>query len=358
MDVASLRAKFPVLRDRAYLNAGTCGPLPAAAVEAARAELEQEGAEGRSGQAYFQHRFELAGAVRAAYADRLGCPPGDVGLTTSTSEGVALALLGMDLRPGDEVLTSNSEHPGLIGPLQAAREARGVRVRAVTLADVPDAVGPRTRVVACSHVSWISGEVAPPALAALDVPVLLDGAQGVGAVAVDVGALGCAVYAGSGQKWLCGPEGTGMLYVAPERRDDVRSVMRSYVSYVDAAGGLEAELHADARRYDVPVIPSFALAGALAAFEVLDAAGWDDMYARARNLAGTLADALRERGHQVAPRGDTTLVAWRAEDAEAEAARLREAGIVIRFLPGRELLRASVGAWNDESDLERLLEAL
>ena len=68
--------------------------------------------------------------------------------------------------------------------------------------------------------------------------------------------------------------------------------------------------------------------------------------------------SLSERGHEVAPRGETTLVAWRAEDAEAEAARLREAGIVIRFLPGRALLRASVGAWNDESDLERLLEAL
>ena len=358
MDVASLRAEFPVLRHRAYLNAGTCGPLPTAAVEAAREELEREGAEGRSGQAHFRHRFELAGAVRAAYADRLGCPPGDVGLTTSTSEGVALALLGLELGPGDEILTSDSEHPGLIGPLQAARDVRGASVRAVPLARIPDAVGPRTRLVACSHVSWLTGEMAPASLGELDVPVVLDGAQGVGAVAVDVGELGCAAYAGSGQKWLCGPEATGMLYVAPHRRDELRAVLRSYVSYADVAAGMDAELHPDARRYDAPAVPASALAGALAAFEVLDAAGWDALYERARNLAGTLADALRERGHPVAPRGDTTLVAWSAEDAEAEAARLAEAGVVIRFLPGRGLLRASVGAWNDESDLERLLEAL
>jgi L-cysteine/cystine lyase len=358
MDAAWLRAQFPVLRERAYLNAGTCGPMPAAARDAARAELERETGLGRSGLAHFQRRQELAGAVRAAYAERLGCPPGDVALTTGTSEGVALALLGLELGRGDEILTSDSEHPGMLGPLQTVRDLRGARIRAVALADLPDAVGPRTKLVACSHVSWISGEVAPGALAELDVPVLLDGAQGVGAVAVDVRELGCAAYAGSGQKWLCGPEATGMLYVAPERRDELHAVLRSYVSFADAAGGLEAELHADARRYDAPVLPAFGLTAALAAFEVLDAAGWGDVYERARTLAGTLADALRERGHQVAPRGETTLVAWQAEDAEAETARLGEAGVVVRFLPGRGLLRASVGAWNDESDLERLLDAL
>src|SRR6266516_4733506 len=126
MDPAALRAEFPVLRERAYLNAGTCGPLPRRAVEAARAELEHEAEEGRSGILHFQHRFELAGALRAAYGELLGCPPGDVALTTCTSEGVAIALLGMDLRPGDEIVTSDTEHPGLIGSVQAARERMGV----------------------------------------------------------------------------------------------------------------------------------------------------------------------------------------------------------------------------------------
>jgi selenocysteine lyase/cysteine desulfurase len=353
-----LRAEFPVCARLAYLNAGTCGPLPARAGAAASAELEREVADGRSGQVHFRHRFELMGALRAAYAERLGCPPGDVALTTSTSEGVATALLGMDLRAGDEILTSDSEHPGLIGPVQAVRDLRGTTVRAVPLADLPDAVGPHTRVIACSHVSWVTGEVAPAGLGEVGVPVVLDGAQGIGALDFDVGALGCAAYAGSGQKWLCGPEGTGMLHVAPAAREEIGALRRSYVSYVDGAYGLDAELHPDARRYDAPVIPSFTLAGALAAHEVLDAAGWDAVYARARTLAGTLADALRERGHEVMPRGPTTLVAWRAEDAEAEVARLADAGVVIRWLPGRGLLRASVGAWNDEGDLERLLDAL
>jgi L-cysteine/cystine lyase len=92
---------------------------------------------------------------------------------------------------------------------------------------------------------------------------------------------------------------------------------------------------------------------------VLDAVGFDAVYERARALAATFASALAERGHEVLPRGDTTLVAWRVNgDSETERDRLLSEGIVIRDLPGRGILRASVGAWNDESDLERLLDAL
>ena len=90
-------------------------------------------------------------------------------------------------------------------------------MRDVPLARVADAVGPRTRAVVCSQVSWVSGAVAPPELADVEVPVVLDGAQGVGAIPVDVQALGCDVYAGSGQKWLCGPDASGMLYVSAVR---------------------------------------------------------------------------------------------------------------------------------------------
>ena len=70
------------------------------------------------------------------------------------------------------------------------------------------------------------------------------------------------------------------------------------------------------------------------------------------------AAALTERGLEVAPRDRTTLVSWKDPDPPATVARLAEAGVVIRDLPGTPYLRASVGAWNDESDLERLLEVL
>ncbi|HVE68920.1 MAG TPA: aminotransferase class V-fold PLP-dependent enzyme, partial [Solirubrobacteraceae bacterium] len=176
MDAAALRAQFPVTGRVAYLNAGTCGPVPTAATDAATAELRREAAEGRAGMAHFERRMELAEALRGAYAARLGCAAGDVALTSSTTDGVAIALAGLDVGPGDEILTSDTEHPGVLGPLSALRDLRGITVRAAPLAALAEAATPETRAVVCSHVSWIDGTVAPTAdLATLDAAVILDG---------------------------------------------------------------------------------------------------------------------------------------------------------------------------------------
>jgi selenocysteine lyase/cysteine desulfurase len=219
-------------------------------------------------------------------------------------------------------------------------------------------VGPRTKLVACSHVSWITGAVRPDGLASLDVPVLLDGAQGVGAVGFDVGSLGCDFYAGSGQKWMCGPIGSGMLWVEPTWRERLAPVGATYLNLEDANAGLAAELQPDARRYDSPGVGAETLAAALAAHDVLAAHGWSSVHGRASSLAGQLAERLAERGRTVAARGETTLVSFEDADPEATRDRLAEDGVIVRHLPGTAYVRASVGAWNDEEDLERLLAAL
>ncbi len=356
MDAAALRAAFPVLGRLTYLNAGTDGPVPAAAVVSAAAEIQREATEGRAF-AHFARRGALAAEQRGRYAALVGAAPGDIALTTCTSEGLGHVVGGLGLGPGDEILTSDEEHPGLLGPLGAALR-RGVTVRAAGLAQIAEAVRPETRLVACSHVGWVSGREAPAALAELNVPVLLDGAQGAGAVPVDVETLGCAAYAGSGQKWLCGPDGAGFLYVRPALRERLAVSGPGYINLEDPGAGLDAALLPDARRFDAPALSAEATAFALAALDVLERAGWEDLHARGRELATRLARALSERGWVLAPRGATTLVSWEVPDAPAARARLAEAGVVVRDLPGRPLLRASVGAWNDESDLERLLEAL
>jgi L-cysteine/cystine lyase len=351
-----LRAEFPVLDRIAYLNAGTDGPVPAAAAAAACAELEAQAADGRW-TPHFERRFELLAELRAGYAEVLGCPVEEVTLTASTSTGLGAVLAGLDLGPGDEIVTSDHEHPGLLGPLKVARD-RGVEVRMVPLADIPDAVSATTTLVACSHVDWIAGARAPDALAGLGVPVVLDGAQGAGAVPVDVKALGCAAYAASGQKWLCGADGTGMLYIEPGFRERVRAIAPGYLAFADPSQGLDAPLHVDGRRYDAGSISREAAAFSLASLQVLRDTGLEDVHARARTQAEKLAGALAERGHTVAPRSDTTLVAWEDAAPVETRARLAEQGIVLRDLPGTSLLRASVGAWNDDGDVERLLAAL
>ena len=356
MDPAALRSEFPVLRRVAYLNAGTDGPLAAAAVKFAQAELEAELSEGRT-MTHFERRFELQAGLRAGYARVMGAAVEDVALTTSTSEGIGVVMAGMDLGRGDEIVSSDQEHPGVIGPLKSAREL-GATIRLVPFAELANAVTATTTLVVCSHVGWVSGELAPKELAEVDVPVILDGAQGSGAVPVDVGALGCAAYAAAGQKWLCGADGSGMLYVSPKWRDRIRPIGPSYISFADTTRGIDSPYKPDARRFDTPSLSREVTALSLAALEVLERHGFDAVLARGREQAAKLASMLEEAGHAVAPRGDSTLVAWEDADPEATRDRLREEGIAVRNLPGRPLLRASVGAFNDDADLERLLAAI
>jgi selenocysteine lyase/cysteine desulfurase len=358
-ELPTLRAQFPVLENVVYLNAGTDGPLPAAAVNAAHEELARQAREGRM-RAHFERRRELGEALRASYAELIGARPDELALTTCTSEGISVVASGLALGPGDEILTSDEEHPGLLGALQAVRDLRGVSVRVAALRALPEAVGPKTKLVACSHVSWVGGAIAPQALAevAQDLTLLIDGAQGIGAIPVDVHALGAHAYAGSGQKWLCGPDGLGMLYVSPALQERLQVWRRGYTNMAQPDAGLSSALHADARRFDSPALSGEATACALAALRVLADAGWPRVHRRARWLAGQLATQLRACGREVTPRGGSTLVSFSSGDPPGERARLAERGVVVREIPKRALLRASVGGWNNEQDLGRLLEAL
>jgi L-cysteine/cystine lyase len=355
-DSQTFRAQFPVLERLSYLNAGTEGPIPNAAVEAVRRRIEAEAQSGRCGRPYFEALMELAAQARAGYATALGCDPADVALTGSTTDGVNTVIAGLDLRAGDEIVTSDQEHPGLLAPLGRARRRHGVKIRAVPFAELPGEVTSATRLVACSHVSWVGGEVADvPALVATGVPVLLDAAQALGAVPVNVRELGCDFYAGSGQKWLCGPEGSGALFVRADRLDDLLVPWPGYGSVADPANALEFEQAEGVKRLDHGFPSGMRSAWATASLGVFEDAGWDWVHERAASLAAGLADRLAERGLSVWPRGRSTLVSWAAEDVDAEVARLAGEGVIVRSIPAFGLVRASVGAWTSEDEIERLV---
>ncbi len=359
MDPSQFRAEFPVLDRFAYLNAGTDGPVPRRAAEVAEERIGHELTQGRVGRPHFEGLLGAMQRRRELLAALFGCDAAEVGLTHSTTDGVNIVIGGLDLKPGDGLLTSDEEHPGLLAPLAAARRRCGVEVRQAPFADLASAVTDKTRLVATSHVSWVGGKVIDSAgLRETGVPFLLDGAQGIGAVPVPVRELGCDFYAASGQKWLCGPDGTGCLYVNRDKLEQIEPRWFGYSTLEDPGDALGSPIHPDARRLDVGLMPSSAAAWAVASLELLAEAGWDWVHDRGATLAARLAELLAERGLEVEPRGRSTLVSWRDDDCEATAERLRENGVLVRFIPGRGLVRASVGAWNDESDLERLLGAL
>jgi L-cysteine/cystine lyase len=320
-------------------------------------ELAADAELGRGDKPYFEGRVTAPlEQLRERVAPLLGCEPAELALTDSTTAGVNAVVSTLELGPGDEVLTSDEEHPGVLAPLASGRARRGFDVRTVPFDELPGEVGRRTRLVAASHVSWVSGRILDAS--AIEVPVLLDGAQGLGAIGVDVKALGCDFYAASGQKWLCGPLGLGYLYVDPERVRELTPAWAGYGTLENAENPLDLIMHADARRFDTGLVPPHQAAWALAALDVLTAQGIDSVSERAIALAGRLAAGLADRGLTVAPRGQSTLVAWESSDPEADAADLREHDVVVRYLPGRPYVRASVGAWNSEEELERLISLL
>jgi L-cysteine/cystine lyase len=213
------------------------------------------------------------------------------------------------------------------------------------------AVTPRTRLVAVSHVLWTTGRglEVTRLREALHVPLLVDGAQSAGAVPVD--ATEADFYTVSAQKWPCGPESTGALYVAdPEA---MRVAAPTYMaqerhepdgSFVPCAG---------AARFDSAQISPTALAGLCAALDVHPE--W--RFERAAEAARRCRELLSER-FEVEP-GEATLVAFRPEGEPAETvARLRERDVVVRDIPGRGIVRVSCGYWTSDGDLERLLDAL
>ena len=151
-----------------------------------------------------------------------------------------LVLGGMAFAAGDEIVTTDNEHAGLLEPLAALARRYGITVRvaeALQSADPLDAItsliGPRTKLVALSHVLWANGRILPlraisEAAHAVGAPVLVDGAQGAGAIDVDPAALGVDAYAGPGQKWLCGPNGVGFLWLADGFEDRFEVAAPSY----------------------------------------------------------------------------------------------------------------------------------
>jgi L-cysteine/cystine lyase len=336
------RSDFPVLERFAYLNAGTLGPLSLRTVEAMEARNRFDHEHGRGGRVWFESILALRDRVREKLAATIGASPERLALTSSTTDGCNIVLSGLGLRPDDEIVTTNSEHPGLLLPLHASGAC--VRVAEVTA---------RTRLLALSHVIWTTGQVMPvdELRRETGLPILVDGAQSVGTIPVDVGDLD--FYTVSCQKWLCGPEPTGALYVRdPER---LRVALPTYFSQQSLERDGTFVPKPGALRFDFGWLATPALAGLEVALDSAPPARFEGAAELARRARALLA----ERFEVIRPEAQGTLVSFVAPGEPAEdAARLYDAGVIVRDLPGTGWLRASCGWWNDESDLERLLAAL
>ncbi len=377
--IAAIRQELPVTERFIYLNTGTNGPLPrrshAALVANAQVELE----EGRIGQAAFDRLMQNLAETRAIVAETLGCESTEVALMHNTTEGMNTALMGLDWHEGDEVVTAVTEHPGALHPLYLLHQRFGVKLR-MTRIGLPDydpleelqrALRPRTRAVVLSHVCWSTGMVLPvQELAQLahsvDALFICDGAQACGMVPADVSALGVDAYACSGQKWLCGPEGTGALFVRQDRWGDIR---QSAMGYAGVQAGMSDQQGNfvpanSARRYEVATLYPGSLKALVASIRwIKDEIGWEWVYRRIAALGRYCYAALaRLEGVTLfTPRERMAgLVHFRVEGmAPADlTTRLQAEGILIRHTPLPEANRVATGFYNTEAEIDQLVQAI
>jgi len=386
-EIDAVRDQLPGVGDTVYLNTGTCGPLPLVAYEAMQAEMKHDLTKARIDSDHFPNIGRKRMEVREAVASYVGAEPSEIAVTASTTDGMYVSILGYRWQPGDELLLSNIEHPGGMVPSFLVKRRFGVRVRVVDIglgggdpaaivAAFERAITPRTRMIVISHVSYTTGSKLPlkklVAMAhAHDVLVVADAAQSYGPLDLDLHDIGVDAYAGSGQKWMCGPDGTGMLYVRADRTGDFEQTFVAggiTMGTLDYYGGSYAPA-AGAARFDTAGRNTILTAGQAAATRwIANDLGKEWVATRVREMAGLAYDELsRLKGvTMVTPKEAVAgLIAFNVDgisgpDLSARLAAEQNVTIrfVTRYINNPEAARVSLHFFNTPEDIGALTEGI
>lgn len=379
--IRALRSQLPVLDQCVYLNTGTAGPLPTPTANAMAAAVDWERTGGRGDFSCFGEVIEVRRRARELVAQLLGVSPDEIALAHHTSDGINIVLAGMDWQAGDVLVTTALEHDAGAVPMGVLARRWRVDLRFADIGrgeraieGLERALAPGAKLVVLSHVAYSSGAVLPvrelvDVAHAAGAAVLVDGAQSCGSMPVDALELGADFYTVSGQKWLCGPEGTGALFVAAERIAQLWPAFTSYFSakHHDFRG--QVELHPTARRYETGMIHRPALAGFVASLEwMLTEVGIERAWQRSLSLATTLRCKLGSLDEVVLVTPENQQSALVSFDLPAfSPARLNalalgwafDKRLVVRSIDHPPYgLRASLGFFNTEDEIDALVDAV
>ncbi|MEA2504526.1 MAG: L-cysteine/cystine lyase [Actinomycetota bacterium] len=375
----AIREELPALRRGAFLNTGSFGPQPirahAALVTSDRADVE----EGRMGHKVFERMLDSRARTRSVFAGVLGCDDSELALTHSTTSGVNIAVMGLDWQPGDRLITAQAEHPAELNPAAVLKQRRGVEVVATevglpgvdhvaALAAALDEGG--ARAVLLSHVCWTTGLVMPvrelaDAAHQAGAVLIIDAAQGAGEVPVNVKDLDVDAYACSGQKWLCGPSGTGALYVRPDRMEDFQLTFAGYGAGKAARDCSTFDVTPGAARFEAITLHGPSLDALRVGLEWLqgDEVGLPWAHERIAALGRRCHEALSALPGvtTLAPaEGIAGLVSFTVAGMEPEkvTTALEEKGFFIRHVEFPAANRISTGFYNTEDEIDAVAEAI
>jgi selenocysteine lyase/cysteine desulfurase len=352
-----------------YLNTGSLGPTPRSVLDAVMKAWQQLETNPVAMSYGAGAVHALADKTRNAVAGLIGCSADEVLLTRSTTNAMNSAALGIDLVRGDRVLTTDSEHEGGSACWKYLETRVGIAVDRVLITpedtDVKSivdrfaaAMKKDTKVISVSHVIFSTGLRMPVreivALAKTkSILTIIDGAQAVGNIEVDVKSIGCDAYAAPGHKWLMGPKGTGFLYINKDTFAKVQPVeWTDAKTYVAGSAGIGS----------LPLI-----VGLGAAIELAQKRGVAASEARNLRLRNFAYDGLKKNSRLRVlspPPGPqaTALIAFRLPDGVRNVpfhTALREKyKIVLRGIPRLQAMRLSPHVFNTEADIDAALKAI
>lgn len=354
-----------------YLNCAYHGPFPRVTAERIQQAVELESNPTRL---LTSHFFDLRESIRTRLARILGAAADNLALVASATQGFGHVASGLEFRPGDEVVISSANFPSNLFTWINLRRL-GVRVHVLkpqrgilALDDVAAAMNDRTRLLALDWVSYSNGARAD--LAALGdlahrrgALFVVDGTQGAGAIEMDLKSLPVDVLAAAAYKWLLAPYGTGFLYLRPEVQEQLDLKVVSWLA-VEGSEDFEALPVEDftvtktARRFDI--LAFINMFGLEASLEFIERIGVATIYAHCTRLLGRLAKGLLMRGYALAADGarmPSTILCFQSPSPEATATvyqKLKSQNIVVSLRHG--MIRVSPHLYNDEADIDRLLD--
>ena len=258
---------MPALANKIYFNYGGQGPLPTTSLDAMAASWRRIQELGPFAKAVFPYVGELITSLRQALAALCGIGPQRLAFTENVTTGCVLPLWGLPWRAGEQLLISDGEHPGVVATCHEIARREGLQVGTLPVQDcatgdqvlerLEAALQPRTKLVALSHLLWTTGAAMPiPAVGqrlgqhANRPWLLVDGAQSAGVVPLEEAVAAADLYAFTGHKWLCGPEGLGAVVLSQRLLEVGTPTMIGWRGLArDSERPLR--LHGDARRYEI-----------------------------------------------------------------------------------------------------------
>src|SRR5216684_6464767 len=303
------RGLFPVTRNLVYVNHAAVGPLSVRVAEA----MEQATHDQRDfGALHWRTWYAEYDRFREAAARLIAAQPGEIAILKNTSEGLSFVAEGLRWRAGDNVITTDLEFPSNSTPWRRL-DKRGVECRTVRSrdgawlpADVEALIDDRTRIVTVSSVAFHNGfaadiEAVGAICARRGVLFCVDAIQSLGVLPIDVRKANVAFLAADGKKWLCGPEGAAVFYVAAEHRDQLEVLESGWTNF-DRKGRFidcPVDLLPDSRRFEAGSLNTIGIFGLRAAIELLLEIGIEEVAAEVIRLATLLADGLEALGWKI-----------------------------------------------------------